>query len=100
MLSLHTAEPLQFLRFDRDPASKPDFTGSTLDEGDTIGVQGLVDRSGTRLSTRYRHTTLVRRLNGGDFVTCTQPLNDSRLHGKFDTIEGQEPNNVLQRSIR
>jgi hypothetical protein len=94
-LSLNTAEPLQLLGLDRDPASESDLAGRALDKGHTVGVQGLVDGSGTGLSASYGYATLIRSLDGSNFVTRTQSLDDSCPHSKFNTIEGEEPKDVL-----
>jgi hypothetical protein len=69
---------------------------SPLDEGNTIAIQALVDTSNATGSTGDGDTgtdalDFLRQLL---LVTLTEVLDDSSLHGKFDTIEGKEPNEV------
>lgn len=99
-LSLDTAKSLQLLRLDQNPTSEADLASSALNEGDTVRIHRLVDRGSTRLCACHGNTSLIRNFDSGQFVTCTQFLDNSRLHCKFNQVEREEPDDVLQEIIR
>lgn len=94
-LGLDAAEPLELLGLDRDSASKADLAGGAFDEGDTIGVEGLVDRGGAGLGADQGNTAFLGSLGGSERVASTELLDDGCLHGELDQVKGEEPDDVL-----
>ena len=99
MGGLDAAEPLQLLWLDGNLSAEANLSGGPLDEGDTIGVQRLVDRGDTRSGLDQGNASspdgsLVR---GATFATLANVLDDSGFHRKLDEVEREEPNNVLMK---
>ena len=91
---LDGTEALKFFGLHGDLRAEADLAGSTADEGDTVGVHGLVDGGSTGLCASQGNT--FRGLGRNDLVVAvTDPFDDGSFHGEFDQIEGEEPNNVL-----
>ena len=96
---LDAGESLQLLRLDGDLSTEANLAGSPLDKGHTVGVQRLVDRSGTGSGLDQGDTS---GSEGGlcsstTVATLTEILDGGSLHGKLDEIEREEPNDVLMK---
>ena len=73
-----------------------DAASSTLDEGNTVAIQALVDTSNTAGGTGDGDTgALAFDLTSQSlFVTLAEVLDNSSFHREFDTIEREEPDEV------
>ena len=95
--SLKAREAAEFLGLDRNLLPEADLVSGTAQEGDTVGVERLVNGGSTRLSAGDRNAAgrLARLLAEGGLVTLAQVLDDRGLHCELNQVHGQEPNNVL-----
>jgi hypothetical protein len=98
MLSLDRRKALELglTHLDLLATLEADAASSTLDEGNTVAVQALVDTSNAAGSTGDWDTGALAL----DFVpqlllvTLAEVLDDSSFHREFDTIEREEPDDV------
>jgi hypothetical protein len=96
-LSLDAAEALQFLGLHRDPATESNLACCPLNEGDTVRVQGFVDRGSARLCAAERNTLGVGVGGLLGNATSVERLDDRGLHGELDPVQRNEPDNILRK---
>lgn len=94
---LDAAESLQLFWLHRHLLAEPNLAGRATNEGNTVGVQGLVDRGGAGLCSCHGDARtcgdgLLREFAS---VTLAERFDDGGLHRKLDGIERDEPYNVL-----
>lgn len=98
MCSLDRRESLELalVHVDLFATGETDGSGGTLDKADTIAVQALVDTSHTagRACDRYTGALALDFRLELLLVALAEVLDDGGLHGKLDTIQGQEPDDV------
>lgn len=95
-LSLYAAETLKLFGLHSNLSTEADLARHPLDERHTIRVQRLVDRSGAGLRTVDFEAGLLDHLCLLALVALAEILDDGGLHGEFDPIERDEPNDVLK----
>lgn len=98
---LDTGEPLELVGSHLGGVgAEADLAGSTTDEADTVGVEGLVDGGSAGLGASERNlavSLLSDHLGNLAGLALAEVLDDGGLHGELDKVERQEPDDVLNR---